>query len=126
VRHQCIPQKGNGGFGDSRITIRGLDNITVMINGVPVMIWNIVFFWSIISQDCLTLLLTGSKGFRLLKIVSASVGGSINIITKRLITKKVERSVLLLENSYLNIKPLIPQENANGLSASVLFSQTRW
>ena len=46
--------KQGGGFGDSRINMRGFEskNIAVMINGVPITIWSGVVFIGPIGQDC--------------------------------------------------------------------------
>lgn len=78
--------KAGGGFGDSRINIRGFDsqNLAVMINGVPVndmengrVYWS---NWAGLSD------VTGSmqvqRGLGASKVAVPSVGGTINIVSK--------------------------------------------
>jgi outer membrane cobalamin receptor len=77
--------KQGGGFGDSRINVRGFDqgNTAVMINGVPVNdMENGWVYWSnwagltdVSSQVQL------QRGLSASKLAIASVGGAINIIT---------------------------------------------
>ena len=78
--------KQGGGFGDSRINLRGFEsaNIAVMINGVPVndMEWGGVYWsnWSGLSD--VTRSMQVQRGLGASRIASPSVGGSINIVTK--------------------------------------------
>ncbi len=78
--------KAGGGYGDSRINIRGFDsqNVAVMINGVPVndmengrVYWS---NWAGLSD------VTGSmqvqRGLGASKVAVPSVGGTINIVSK--------------------------------------------
>lgn len=123
--------KGNGGFGDSRITIRGFaqDNIAVMINGVPVndMEYGLVFWSNFTGLSDITTAIQVQRGLGSSKIVSASVGGSINIITKTADNKEGGAvSSTFGNNDYFKYKATYSTgKMANGLSASVLFSQTR-
>ncbi len=74
-----------GGYGDSRINIRGFDqrNISVMINGVPVNdMENGWVYWS--NWDGLgdvTSSIQVQRGLGASRIVNPSVGGTMNIIT---------------------------------------------
>lgn len=79
--------KGSGGgFGDSRINLRGFDsnNIGVLINGVPVndmengrVYWS---NWAGLSDVTRTMQVQRGLGYSRLAI--SSVGGTINIVTK--------------------------------------------
>ena len=77
--------KAGGGFGDSRINLRGFDqrNIAVMINGVPVNDmengWVYWSNWAGLSDVTSTLQV--QRGLGASKLVTPAVGGSINIIT---------------------------------------------
>ena len=77
--------KQGGGFGDSRINIRGFDqrNTAVMINGVPVNDmengWVYWSNWAGLSD--VTNKLQVQRGLGATKLAVASVGGSINIVT---------------------------------------------
>ena len=84
--------KGGGGFGDSRINIRGFDqrNIAVLINGVPVndmengqVYWS---NWSGLGDAVQTMQV--QRGLGASKLAINSVGGTMNIITK---TTEVEK-----------------------------------
>lgn len=78
--------KSGGGYGDSRINIRGFDNknIAVLINGVPVndMEGGTVYFsnWAGIG-DALKQIQV-QRGMGASKLAIQSVGGTMNIITK--------------------------------------------
>ncbi len=77
--------KQGGGFGDSRINVRGFDqrNTAVMINGIPVNDmengWVYWSNWAGLSD--VTSNLQVQRGLGASKLAVASVGGSINIIT---------------------------------------------
>ncbi len=77
--------KQGGGFGDSRINVRGFDqrNTAVMINGIPVNDmengWVYWSNWAGLSDVTSTLQV--QRGLGASKLAVASVGGSINIIT---------------------------------------------
>ncbi len=75
-----------GGFGDSRVTIRGFDgtNVAVMINGVPVngmedgkVYWS---NWSGLTDIASTVQV--QRGIGASKLSVSSVGGTINVVTK--------------------------------------------
>lgn len=78
--------RGSGGFGDSRIYLRGFDtnNIGVLINGVPVngmengrVYWS---NWSGLSDVTQTMQV--QRGLGASKLALSSVGGTINILTR--------------------------------------------
>ncbi len=77
--------KSGGGFGDSRINVRGFDqrNTAVMINGIPVNDmengWVYWSNWAGLSD--VTSQMQVQRGLGASKIAVPSVGGSINIIT---------------------------------------------
>lgn len=77
--------KGSGGFGDSRINVRGFDqrNTAVMINGIPVNDmengWVYWSNWAGLSD--VTSKLQVQRGLGATKLAAPTVGGSINIIT---------------------------------------------
>jgi len=84
--------KVGGGFGDSRITVRGFDspNTAMMINGVPVndMEWGGVYWsnWSGLYEVARDVQV--QRGLGAAKIAVPSVGGSINIVTQTTDAKK--------------------------------------
>ncbi|MBD0401998.1 TonB-dependent receptor [Flammeovirga sp. EKP202] len=75
-----------GGFGDSRISLRGFDseNVAVMINGVPVNdMENGKVYWSNwAGLNDVTKTMQVQRGLGASKLAVPSVGGTINIITK--------------------------------------------
>ena len=84
--------KAGGGFGDSRINVRGFDqrNTAVMINGVPVNDmengWVYWSNWAGLSD--VTSRMDYQRGLGASKLVVPSVGGSINIVTNAADFKK--------------------------------------
>lgn len=84
--------KQGGGFGDSRINVRGFDqrNTAVMINGVPVNDmengWVYWSNWAGLSDVTSTMQV--QRGLGASKLAVSSVGGSINIITNAAEMKK--------------------------------------
>ncbi len=81
-----------GGFGDSRINLRGFssENIAVMINGVPVNdMENGKVYWSNWSGlSDVTSAMQVQRGLGASKVAVPSMGGTINIITKSTDVKK--------------------------------------
>jgi len=77
--------KQGGGFGDSRINVRGFDqrNTAVMINGIPVNDmengWVYWSNWAGLSDVTSTMQV--QRGLSASKLAVSSVGGTINIIT---------------------------------------------
>lgn len=92
-----------GGSGDARITIRGFDqrNVAVMVDGVPVNdMENGQVYWS--NWDGLsdiTRTMQVQRGLGASKLAIASVGGTINIITKG-IDQKMGGSIKQEVNDY--------------------------
>ncbi|MDN5216268.1 TonB-dependent receptor [Fulvivirgaceae bacterium BMA12] len=84
--------KQGGGFGDSRINVRGFDqrNTAVLINGVPVNdMENGWVFWSNwAGLSDVTSNIQVQRGLSASKLAIASVGGTINIITNAAEMKK--------------------------------------
>ncbi len=78
--------RAGGGYGDGRINLRGFDsqNVAVMINGVPVNdMENGRVYWSNwAGLGDVTSSLQVQRGLGASKVAVASVGGTINIITK--------------------------------------------
>ncbi|MBD0402107.1 TonB-dependent receptor [Flammeovirga sp. EKP202] len=78
--------KAGGGYGDSRINLRGFssENIAVMINGVPVNdMENGAVFWSNWAGLAdVTRSMQVQRGLGASKVAVPSVGGTINILTK--------------------------------------------
>ena len=81
-----------GGFGDSRINLRGFDsrNVAVMINGIPVNdMENGKVYWSNWSGlSDVTRSMQVQRGLGASKVAVPSVGGTINILTKTTDAKK--------------------------------------
>lgn len=77
--------KQGGGFGDSRINVRGFDqrNVAVMINGIPVNDmengWVYWSNWAGLSD--VTSSIQVQRGLGASRLAISSVGGTINIIT---------------------------------------------
>lgn len=123
--------KAGGGFGDSRINIRGFDqkNIAVMVNGVPVndMESGAVYWsnWSGLSD--VTSALQVQRGLGSSKLAISSVGGTINVITRTADMKEGGTvSAMLGNNDYLKtLASYSTGKMKNGLSASVLFCNTQ-
>lgn len=84
--------KSGGGYGDSRVNVRGFDspNVAVMINGVPMndMEWGGLYWSNWAGLGDVTRVMQVQRGLGASKISSPSVGGSINIITKSTDAKK--------------------------------------
>ena len=78
--------RAGGGYGDGRINLRGFDsqNVAVMINGVPVNdMENGRVYWSNwAGLGDVTSTMQVQRGLGASKVAVASVGGTINIITK--------------------------------------------
>ncbi|MEK6479031.1 TonB-dependent receptor [Catalinimonas sp. 4WD22] len=84
--------KQGGGFGDSRINVRGFDqrNVAVMINGIPVNDmengWVYWSNWAGLSD--VTSSIQVQRGLGASRLAISSVGGTINIITDAAQMKK--------------------------------------
>ena len=84
--------KDGGGYGDSKINMRGFKsaNVAVMINGVPVndMEWGGVYWSNWAGLSDVTRSMQTQRGMGASKISSPSVGGTINIVTNNIDSKK--------------------------------------
>ncbi len=123
--------KAGGGFGDSRINIRGFDqrNIAVMINGVPVNdMENGAVYWSNwAGLSDVTSAMQVQRGLGSSKLAISSVGGTINVITR---TSEMKQggviSLGVANDNYLKTQASYSTgKMENGLSASVLLSRTQ-
>ncbi len=84
--------KDGGGYGDSKINMRGFKaaNVAVMVNGVPVndMEWGGVYWSNWAGLSDVTRSMQTQRGMGASKISSPSVGGTINIVTNSIDAKK--------------------------------------
>ena len=122
--------KAGGGFGDSRINIRGFDqrNVAVMINGVPVNdMENGAVYWSNwAGLSDVTSAMQVQRGLGSSKLAISSVGGTINVITR---TSEMKEGGAV-SAGFGNANYLKTQASyntgimKNGFSASVLLSST--
>ncbi len=84
--------KSGGGFGDGGITMRGFEsrNIAVMVNGMPVndMEGGSVYFSNWTGLSDVTSTLQVQRGLGSSKLAIASVGGTINFLTRSADMKK--------------------------------------
>jgi hypothetical protein len=123
--------KSGGGFGDSRVNIRGFDqrNIAVMINGMPVNdMENSAVYWSNwAGLSDVTSAMQVQRGLGSSKLAISSVGGTINVVTKSSDMKQGGSiSVGVANNDYLKTQVSYSTgKMKNGLSTSVLLSQTK-
>ncbi len=78
--------KGGGGFGDSGITLRGFEsrNVAVMVNGMPVndMEGGTVYMSNWTGLADVTSTMQVQRGLGSSKLAIASVGGTLNFITR--------------------------------------------
>ncbi|AND64139.1 TonB-dependent receptor [Flavobacterium covae] len=123
--------KSGGGYGDSRVNIRGFDqkNIAVMINGVPVNdMENGSVFWSNwAGLSDVTTAMQVQRGLGSSKLAISSVGGTINVVTRTSDAKRGGTLSATIANND-HIKTLASYSTGkleNGLSASVLLSSTQ-
>jgi outer membrane cobalamin receptor len=84
--------KSGGGYGDSKINLRGFQsaNVAVMINGVPMndMEWGGVYWSNWAGLSDVTRSMQTQRGLGASKVSAPSVGGSINIVTNSIEAKK--------------------------------------
>ncbi|WP_133576553.1 TonB-dependent receptor [Pedobacter metabolipauper] len=122
--------KGSGGFGDSRINVRGFDtkNTAVMVNGVPVndMEGGTVYWsnWAGLSDVANSIQV--QRGLGASKLSTGSVGGTINIVTKPTEIEKGGsfKQVLGNDGYFKNVLSYSTGKMANGLAFSFLGSRT--
>jgi len=122
--------KGGGGFGDGRMNIRGFDtnNTAVMINGVPVngMEDGAVYWSNWLGLSDVTSAMQVQRGLGSSKLAIASVGGTVNIIT-RAADKKKEGNVMLGVGNDGYLKTLFSYNTGKsdkGWSTSFLMART--
>lgn len=121
--------KGGGGFGDSKINMRGFDskNIAVMVNGMPVndMEGGTVYFsnWSGLSD--VTSAMQVQRGLGASKLAIASVGGTLNFILRA--SDMAEGGNIAFNygsnEEYKGTVSYNTGKSLTGWSASVLFSK---
>ena len=122
--------KGGGGFGDSRVNIRGFEqrNIAVMINGVPVNdMENSAVYWSNwAGLSDVTSAMQVQRGLGSSKLAISSVGGTINVVTRTSSMKEGGSLGSTFGNdAYMKFQASYSTgKMQNGLSASVLLSFT--
>ncbi len=123
--------KSGGGFGDSRINIRGFDqrNTAVLINGVPVNdMENGWVYWSNWAGLAdVTSAIQVQRGLGSSKLAVSSVGGTINVLTKTSDAKQGGSFATTVGNDgYFKILGSYNTGKLdNGLSVSLLLSQTQ-
>jgi hypothetical protein len=122
--------KSGGGFGDSRVNIRGFNqnNIAVLINGVPVNdMENSAVYWSNwAGLSDVTSAMQVQRGLGSSKLAISSVGGTINVVTKSANQKEggVYSSSIGNDDYFKNQLSYNTGKMKNGLSASFLMSRT--
>ena len=84
--------KQGGGFGDSKVNIRGFksENSAMMINGVPMndMEWGGVYWSNWAGLSDVTFSMQVQRGLGASKVAAPSVGGSNNIVTNSIDVNK--------------------------------------
>ena len=122
--------KQGGGFGDSRINIRGFDqrNTAVMINGMPVNDmengWVYWSNWAGLSD--VTSAMQVQRGLGSSKLAISSVGGTINVLTSSADKKEGGRVYAAVGNDNF-LKTTVSYNTGlleNGMSVSALFGRT--
>ena len=122
--------KSGGGFGDSRVNIRGFNqnNIAVLINGVPVNdMENSAVYWSNwAGLSDVTSAMQVQRGLGSSKLAISSVGGTINVVTKSADQKQggVFASTFGNDEYLKNQFSYNTGKMKNGLSTSFLMSRT--
>ncbi|SEW41227.1 TonB-dependent Receptor Plug Domain [Chryseobacterium wanjuense] len=122
--------KAGGGFGDSKINIRGFaqENIAVMVNGVPVNdMENGAVYWSNWSGlSDVTSAMQVQRGLGSSKLAIASVGGTINVLTRAADKKQGGIVSLGLGNDdyFKTLFAYNTGKSAKGWSSSFLMSRT--
>lgn len=121
--------KAGGGYGDSQIRVRGFDqrNTAVLINGVPVNdMENGAVYWSNwAGLSDVTSAMQVQRGLGSSKLAIASVGGTINVLTRAADKKRQGNVTIGIGNDGFH-KALFSYNTGkqqNGLSASFLMSR---
>jgi outer membrane cobalamin receptor len=114
--------KSGGGFGDSGITLRGFEsrNVAVMVNGMPVndMEGGTVYMSNWTGLADVTSTIQIQRGLGSSKLAIASVGGTVNVVTRAadkkqggIISAQVGNNDFLKMIIILKLLLLIIQEN---------------
>lgn len=123
--------KSGGGFGDSKINIRGFDqkNIAVMVNGMPIndMETSAVYWSNWAGLSDVTSAMQVQRGLGSSKLAISSIGGTINILTR---TAEARQGGSLSagvgnDNYFKGSASYNTGILENGFSASVLMSYNR-
>ncbi|SEQ01136.1 Outer membrane receptor proteins, mostly Fe transport [Myroides profundi] len=123
--------QGGGGFGDSKMNIRGFDqkNIAVLVNGMPVndMEGGSVYWSNWAGAQDVASAVQVQRGLGSSKIAISSVGGTMNILTKTSDMKEGgSLSAGVGNNDYFKGSASYSTGILDsGLSASLLMSYTR-
>ena len=123
--------KDGGGFGDSKINMRGFKsaNVAVMINGVPVndMEWGGVYWSNWAGLSDVTRSMQTQRGMGASKVSSPTVGGTINIVTNSIDAKKGGTASYGIGNDGANTMSFSVSTGLTdkGWAMSVLFAK-RW
>ncbi len=121
--------KQGGGYGDSRISLRGFDqtNTSILINGQPVNdMENGRLYWS--NWQGLTDVTSGiqiQRGLGATKLAVPSVGGTISIFTKAVDKEKGGSASQMIGNDgyQKTVASYNTGKNENGWAASVLLAK---
>ncbi|WP_313600232.1 TonB-dependent receptor [Epilithonimonas vandammei] len=122
--------KGGGGFGDSNLVIRGFDqrNIAIMVNGVPVndMESGAVYWSNWAGLSDVTSAMQVQRGLGSSKLAIASVGGTVNILTRA--ADKKEGGIVSIgvgnDDYHKSLFAYNTGKNEKGWSSSFLMSRT--
>jgi hypothetical protein len=123
--------KSGGGYGDSRITIRGFsqNNVAVMVNGMPVNdMENGAVYWSNwAGLSDVTSFVQVQRGLGSSKLAIASVGGTMNYVTKASDLKEggTIGTSFGNDNFFKSNVAYNTGKLDSGFSASVLYSHTQ-
>jgi outer membrane receptor protein involved in Fe transport len=123
--------KSGGGFGDSRITVRGFsqNNVAVMVNGMPVNdMENGAVYWSNwAGLSDVTSFVQVQRGLGSSKLAIASVGGTMNYVTKASDLKQggTVGTSFGNDNFFKSNVSYNTGKLESGFSASVLYSHTQ-
>lgn len=129
-RTPSVHTVNSGGYGDAKINIRGFstENIAVMINGMPVNdMENGKVYWSNwLGISDISSGMQVQRGLGASKLAIASVGGTINILTRPSAMKEGGFVSAYAANSgeYKTSVNYNTGKNENGFSASFLFGHT--
>ena len=122
--------KSGGGYGDARVNIRGFsnENIAVMVNGVPVNdMENGRVYWSNWAGIAdVTSLLQVQRGLGASKLAIASIGGTLNIVTR---SSNMQQGGVMHSSIGTNLEAKTSVsyntgQSDRGFSASVLLGHT--